>query len=130
MALTLAATAPSADPASGSGAAQLERRVGEIRERLALTGEQAGAALPILRAALEQHRAVLTAHGFDPHARAGGAERPGLRTLRKLRRDMDAVRAETAEKLAKVLDEEQLAEYRKIQDENRREMRRRIRAAR
>ena len=132
-ALVLAATAPRAQPDSGGGgAAQLERRVGEIRERLALTEEQAEATLPILRAAVEKQRAVLAEHGFDPGVRAGrgGVERPGLRTLRKLRRDMDAVRAETAEKLAEVLDEEQLAEYGKIQEENRREMRHRIRAAR
>ena len=131
-----ATNAPALPGAEGAGGedrgGQLERRIGEARERLALTGEQAAAVAPILKAGAEKQAAVLKKHGMDPGARdgRGSAPRLGLRALRQLRREMDAVRAETLGELARVLDEEQVAEYRKIQDENRREMRRRIRAAR
>ena len=131
-----AMTEPALLGAEGSAgedrAGQVERRIGEARERLALTGEQAAAVAPILKAGAERQAAVLKRHGIDPGARdgRGNAPRLGPRALRQLRREMDAVRAETVGKLAEVLDREQVAEYRKIQDENRREMRRRIRAAR
>lgn len=131
-----AMTAPALPGAEGAGGedrtGQVERRIGEARERLALTGEQAAAVAPILKAGAESQAVVLKKHGIDPGARdgRGNAPRLGLRALRQLRREMDAVRAETVEKLAQVLGGEQVAEYKKIQDENRREMRRRIRAAR
>ena len=113
-------------------AARVEQRIEAARERLALTDEQAEAVVPILKAAAAEQAAVLKKHGIDLEARAGGERqaRLGLRGMRILRGEMDAVRAETVEKLGEVLSDEQIAEYRKMQDENRSEMRRRIRSAR
>ena len=113
-------------------AAQMERRIEAARERLALTDEQAEAIVPILKAGAQKQAAVLERHGIDLDGRSAGNReaRLGLRALRKLRREMDAVRGETVEKLANVLTEEQVAEYKKIQEENRKAMRSRIRAAR
>ena len=108
---------------------QLEQRIAEIRERLALTGEQEEAIAPILKAGLEAQMAVMEKHGFDPEARADGVKRrrPGLRAARQLRRELDAVRADTVESLSEVLTPEQIEEYRKIQEESRQEMSRRLR---
>ena len=129
-----ASAAGGADPEAGAEdrAAQVERRIETARERLALTDEQAEAVVPILKAGAEKQAAVLDRHGIDldSRARRDGEARLGLRALRKLRGEMDAVRAETIEQLADVLTGEQVDEYRKIQDENRSEMRRRFRAAR
>ena len=122
------------DPEAGAEdrAAQLEQRIQDARERLSLTDEQAEAIVPILRAGAEKQAAVLKKHGIDLDGRGGGDReaRLGLRKLRQLRREMDTARAETVEKLADVLTGEQVAEYKKIQNENRSEMRKRIRAAR
>ena len=129
-----ASAAGGADPEAGAEdrAARVERRIESARERLALTDEQADAVVPILKAGAEKQAAVLDRHGIDldGRARRDGEARLGLRALRKLRGEMDAVRAETIEQLADVLTGEQVDEYRKIQDENRSEMRRRFRAAR
>ena len=129
-----ASAAGGADPEAGAEdrAAQVERRIEAVRERLTLTDEQAEAIVPILKAGAEKQAAVLDRHGIVLDGRAGrdSGARLGLRALRELRGEMDGVRAETIEELADVLTGEQVAEYRKIQDENRSEMRRRFRAAR
>lgn len=85
----------------------------EIGARLALTEAQMAKARPILQDHLEGQLALLDKHDID------SGERPGIRKLRALRRDLDAQEGETAKKLAAILSTEQMAEYEKIQEERR-----------
>lgn len=118
-----------ADAESDEMPAELEQRIDEIRDRLALSDEQKEAAAPILEAAFEKQRTIMEEYGIDPATR-GERQRLGLRDARKMRGEMDEVREETLESLAEVLTPEQLEEYQKIQEEGRQEMRGRMRANR
>ena len=109
--------------------AEVEQRIEEIRDRLALTDEQKEAAAPILEAGIEKQRSIMEKFGVDPTAR-GERPRLGLRDARKMRGEMDAVREDTLELLAEVLTPEQIEEYKKIQEEARGKMRGRMRANR
>ena len=62
--------------------------------------------------------------------RVDAEERPGRREMRALRRDLKAVREKTDAEVARILDERQLQEYRKIREEAQDGMRDRMRSRR
>lgn len=103
--------------------ARLDARIEEVRERLDLTDEQKAALDPVLRKDFERRIAILNEHGVT---REGG-EQPSRREARALRRDLKAAKKEAEKEIAGILDDRQMEEYRKIQDEAREEMRERIR---
>ena len=103
--------------------AQIEQQLTEIRTRLNLTAEQEARLQPILRSSFEKRLAVLDAHGLS---REGG-QRPTRQQMRALRGEMTEIREATEAQVATVLDAGQMAEFRKIQDEMREQMRARIR---
>ena len=104
----------------------LRQRLEEARIRLDLTDEQVEQVRPILRAGSEALAGVLQQHGIDLRDRSGGANRLRFRQLRRLQRDLNAVREQTLEDLEEVLADEQLEAYKEIQEENRRAMRERL----
>ena len=124
-----ATVVPAGEAPQGERVDELRGRFAEIRDRLALTDEQREAAAPIIRSSMERQLVILGQFGIDPTARG---ERPqiGLGEARELRKALDVVRADTLEALAEVLSAEQVEEYRSIQQEGQREMRRRLRANR
>ena len=97
----------------------LSRRLDEIGATLKLTPEQADRVRPVLKEHFEAQMAVLEKHGVD----FGGRERLGLRTLRRLRRDMSANNARTAKRLSAVLSESQMSAYEALQAEQRKKLR-------
>lgn len=103
--------------------AQLQQRLAEIRERLKLTEAQSEQITPIVETHLEAMRVVLEDYGIDLQDDPKSRKRLRLRELRALGKDTDKVRSATADKLSAVLDEAQMKEYRKIQAENKAEMR-------
>ena len=114
----------------GDVAGQLQEQIAQDRERLALTDEQIEAIEPILRRSFEEQSAVLEDAGFSMDGQSRGGQRPNLRQLRALSRELDAIRASTREELAGVLSEQQLEEYDEIQQERRAQIRSRIEARR
>ena len=112
--------------------AELEARIEQTKQRLNLTDEQITEIEPILASNFDATMLVLENHGieFDPDVPRGQRERPGFRKMRAISKDLQAVREETAVEMAKILTDEQMAEYRKIQEERRAELRDRIRARR
>lgn len=109
---------------------ELRQRLEEARTRLDLTDEQVEQVRPILRAGSEAILGVLQEHGIDLRDRSGGANRLGFRQLRRLQRDLNAVREQTLEELDAVLTDEQLEIYEEMQEENRQAMRERLRQRR
>ena len=109
---------------------ELRQRLEEARTRLDLTDEQVEQVKPILRAGSEAVLGVLQEHGIDLQDRSGGANRLRFRQLRRLQRDLNAVREQTLEDLDAVLTDEQLEIYKEIQEENRQAMRERLRQRR
>lgn len=110
--------------------ARLEERLVEVRERLRLSDEQVEKVQPILQASTEAQRSVLTRYGIDLDAEGGPSKRLGMREARKLRSELGKVRTDTLEQLEDVLTDEQLEEFRKLQEEHRQAMQQRIRAGR
>ncbi len=111
---------------------QLEERVAEARERLDLTDEQVEQIQPIIESGMQATRAVLEENGIDLEARtaSGSQRRLGLRQKRAIGRELGEISAEVREQMSEFLTDEQLAEYKKIQEERRAEMRERVRAGR
>ncbi len=112
-------------------AAQLEERVAEARQRLELTDEQVAQMEPIIESGIEARLLVLEEYGIDPEARASGAQgKLRLRQKRALAKELNEINAEVRDEMSEILTDEQLAEYEKIQEERRAEMRERARARR
>ncbi|MXZ72324.1 MAG: hypothetical protein F4Z04_12600 [Acidobacteria bacterium] len=123
-------TAPGQEEARAEQLEELRQRLEEARTRLDLTDEQVEQVGPILRAGSEATLGVLQEHGIDLRGRSGGANRLGFRQLRRLQRDLNAVREQTLDDLDEVLTDEQLEIYKEIQEENRQAMRERLRQRR
>lgn len=105
-----------------AAAEQIQQRVLEMKERLQITEEQAPVVQEILRQSAERRFAVLEKYGF------GDGERPSLsfREKRRLRGEINDVNEDTLNRLSEILTDDQLKEYKKIQEERRAEMRERL----
>ena len=103
--------------------ARLDARLDEIRARLDLSDEQRARLEPLLRKDLERRVEVLRKHGMGREADA----RPSARQMRAARQDLKSAREQTEAEMKEILDERQLDEYRKFQQEARDEMRERAR---
>ena len=95
----------------------LSRRLDEIGAKLELTPEQTKQVRSILKEYFDAQMAVLDRHGVAP------GERPGFRTLRRLRKDLGANNERTTERLSAILSEAQLATYEAFQAEQRKKLR-------
>ena len=114
--------------------AEVEARLEAARERLQLSDEQEEQLVPILGESLEATMAVLEKHGVSLQEGAGGRanRRRNLRRLRALGSDLDEVREALLAKIeaAGFLTDQQFAEFKKIQEEQRATLRERMRAQR
>ena len=124
MILLLSAVPISLAQVSDDQMAAFEARVAQVFDQLALSDEQVEAIKPILLAGLEAQKAVFASHGIDFETRTStDGSRMGLRDARKLGQDLEDVRKDTMAKLGEVLDDEQMAEYQRMQEEARQKMR-------
>ena len=101
----------------------------EIVARLELTQDQVREVAPILRESTQRQAAILRSYGIDMQ-NLGERAAMDFRTAQLMRRELDAARKRTVSALSEILSEEQLEEYRKIQEETRRQVRQRIRTGR
>ena len=100
-----------------------------IKDRLNLTEEQSKKFEPIILYQWEKRMAVMKKHGISRESNLS-KKKIGFRQLREIKKDMDKINKEIEKKLIKVLSNDQLVEYKKIQEENRIEMRARLRGNR
>jgi Spy/CpxP family protein refolding chaperone len=110
--------------------ARFEERVAEARERLDLSDGQLEQVKPVMQAAAEAQRSILARYGIDLEAEGDPRNTLGMREALELRNDLSKVRAETLKKLDDILTDEQLDEFKTLQEERRQEMKARIRAGR
>lgn len=96
---------------------QAAERIEAAKNRLNLTDEQAPRVEAILRESAEKRRAVLEKYGV------GGDNRLSFREKRSLRGELESIRQETKSALGGVLTDDQLAEFGKIQEEQRQALR-------
>ena len=100
-----------------------------IKDRLNLTEEQSEKFEPIILYQWEKRMAVMKKHGISRESNLS-KKKIGFRQLREIKKDMDKINKEIEKKLIKVLNKDQLVEYKKIQEENRIEMRARLKGNR
>ena len=112
------------------GLPDVQAQLEQTKQRLNPTDEQVAEIRPILKASLEETRAVLDKHGIDLSIPEEQRDRPSFREMRKMGKDLKVVRESTTAKLAEILSEEQLDTYKEIQEERRKQMREQIRAGR
>ena len=95
---------------------QFSQRWDTARQRLNLTEEQEEQVKPILKENSKQRRAMLQRYGIHQ-----GQAKPALSFSQKrsLLKESRALKNETNSKVGKILSEEQMVEYKKIQDEAR-----------
>ena len=117
-------------PADDDRAAMAQAQMQQTMERLELTDEQIEQAKPVLQGAASAQREILASYGMDPQGRQNSASKPGIRQMRAMRDEMTAVRESTLEELDPILSDEQMTEFKLIQEERQAEMRERIRASR
>ena len=96
-----------------------------IKDRLNLTEEQSEKVKPIILYQWEKRLAVMKKHGISRESNLS-KKKIGFRQLREIKKDMDKINKDIEKKLIKVLNKDQLVEYKKIQEENRIEMRARL----
>jgi hypothetical protein len=108
----------------------VEERLAEAKARLDLSDEQLEQMRPVTQEAVEAQRSILARYGIDLEAEGGPEKKLGMREARKLRQDLSKVRNKTLEQLEEILTEEQLDEFKKLQEENREMMKKRIRGGR
>ena len=110
--------------------AMAQERMQQTIERLELTDEQIEQATPVFEKAAAARQAILSNYGIDPESNPGSSEKPGLREMRAMRKEMNDLRNETVSELEQILSDEQLEEFKRIQQERQAEMRERMRGAR
>lgn len=111
-------------------ATRLDERMQEAKARLNLSDEQIDRMAPILEDAMSTQRDILTRYGIDPENRNGSGSRPGLRQMRAMKQEMAVVRSDTRTALEPILSEAQMAEFDRMQDERKSQMRERMRSSR
>ncbi|MES0810864.1 hypothetical protein ABLO27_15375 [Roseibium sp. SCPC15] len=113
LALTLVFTAVPSVSAQQFDQAQLQETVA----RLNLTEAQKQAVRPVIEAGVRERLQILKDAGFER------GKKPTLSQLMKVRGPINESRARTEAQLSTILDPAQLAEYRKITDEHRQQLR-------
>lgn len=109
---------------------QLAEEAAELKERLNLTEDQIEQMRPVLENSVERRLAILEKYDIDLENRDPDKKKPGYRTLRKMRKDMNKSREQTNKELSNILSDEQLKEYKKIQDERKDKMRAKLKERR
>ena len=105
----------------------LSKRAENIGTKLGLTEEQMAQLKPILADQFDAQMAVLDKHGIAVGDR-GDRGRLGFRKLRALRRDLDKISDKISKRVSDILSSAQLAEFKKIQKEQREQMREKLRS--
>ena len=99
-------------------------------ERLELTDEQIEKVEPVLQESAARRQEILSSYGVDPEAGQDSAGKMNPRKMRAMRNEMNAVRDDTLSQLKEILSDEQLEEFKLMQEERQAEMRERMRGRR
>ena len=106
----------------------VRKHLEEARARLKLTDEQRAKAEPIVRAGIEKRLAILKQHGLVDENGQRTGHKPRPRALRGIRNELQDVQKGVTTQLSAILTPEQMAEYKKMQEELRDELRDRARS--
>ena len=105
---------------------EAEQRLAQVQTRLNLSDEQREQMAPVVQESMQRRRTILANYGIDLDNPAA-SNRPGFRQARAMRSEMQVVQADTLNRLEGILTDEQLDEFKLMQEEQRAQMRERIR---
>ena len=103
---------------------QFEARMQETKSRLGLTEEQMAQLKPVFADHFDAQMAILDKYGLNAE---NLDNRPDAQTLRALRQELDENKTNSSKRLSGILSKAQLAEFEKIQKEQREQMREKLR---
>jgi hypothetical protein len=124
------AFASSASYSQDERAATIEQRMEEARARLNLTDSQVEAMTPVLKESMAEQQRVLSSYGVDLESGTGAMQQLGRRNAMAMKKELDAVRANTLDAVSNILTDEQFDEFTRLQGERQAEMRQRLRGGR
>ena len=121
-----------ASPASGQEAQVSDAglRLEQTTARLALSDKQKAALAPVLENSMSAQRDILASYGIDIEKGERPAQGLGIRNAMAMKRELDAVRADTLKTVSGIMSAEQFEEFKRIQAERQTEMRERIKGGR
>ena len=103
-----------------------ESRLEQAMARLELSDEQKEALAPVLQSSMSSQQQILASYGIDIEKGERPAQGLGVRNAMAMKRELDAVRADTLKTVSGILNAEQLEEFERIQAERQAAMRQRI----
>jgi hypothetical protein len=110
--------------------AELKERMQEAQARLNLSDTQVDQMAPIVERAMQAQKAIMARYGVDPEDRDGAGRQPSLREMRAMSQEMEVVRSDTRAALDPILSDAQMAEFDRMQEERKAQMRERVRSSR
>lgn len=116
--------------ASEDRAAELKGRMQEAQARMNLSDAQIDQMAPIMERAMQAQKDILARYGMDPENRNSSGRRPGLREMRAMKQEMAVVRSDTNTALEPILSDAQMAEFQRMQEERKAQMRERMGSSR
>ena len=110
--------------------AELKERMQEAQARLNLSDTQVDQMAPIVERAMQAQKAIMARYGIDPANRGGSGRQPSPREMRSMNQEMEVVRSDTRAALDPILSDAQMAEFDRMQEERKAQMRERVRSSR
>lgn len=118
-------------PASAASEQELqitdaESHLEQTMARLELSDEQKQALVPVLESSMSSQQQILASYGIDIEKGERPAQGLGMRNAMAMKRELDAVRADTLKTVSGILSAEQFGEFKRMQAERQAVMRERI----
>ena len=111
-------------------AAAFNKRLTETQQRLGLTDGQVEEMTPILKSQIKTMAATLKRYGIDPESGQKPEKSLSRQDAQRMSKELELVRADTHQRLASILNEEQLEDFKQIQQERKKETQKRMRSQR
>ncbi|AWF79924.1 hypothetical protein BTJ40_03325 [Microbulbifer sp. A4B17] len=97
---------------------QLTERLETTKARLNLSEEQVEKITPILEASYKERGQVLAKYGINIESPGGALQKMSFREKRQMAKEMAAIKESVLNKMSAILTDQQLSEFKKIQEES------------
>lgn len=111
-------------------AADLKGRMQEAQARLNLSDAQIVQMAPIMKRAMQAQKDIMARYGMNPENRNDSGSRPSLRQMRAMKQELAVVHSDTRAALEPILSDAQMAEFQRMQEERKAQMREGMRSSR
>jgi hypothetical protein len=127
--ITLVLASPLSN-ANEDRAAEFKERMQEAQARLNLSKAQIVEMAPVMKRAMQAKKDIMARYGINPENPNDSGSRPSLRQMRAMKQELAVVRSDTRTALEPILSDAQMAEFQRMQEERKAQMRERMRSSR